>query len=298
MKKTISWMVIVVLSMSLRAAGESREHGRIACQILDVPLDSVYQGSVGFAPSSSLDDYGDVSMLELEGYWGFARFWDILAADVDLAVRAKYTSVSGSTAVDLPSHLVRISLDAGCAWRFGGGFAAQLKLYPGLYSDFQEFGSGAWNIPFSVGAILAVNPRFSEMIGLEIRPGFRKTVMPLLGVVWAIDDRTRLDIRVPESRFLYYLGQGWSTHLGFKWENLSFAVDEGDYRAGIDRVTLEDFRLFGGVTWQLSDDLRLTGEIGRVFGRSIEFDEPLIGTDSDFDIGSATFLKFTLGGPF
>lgn len=296
MKRVIVIFLVLLWGISAFAAKAAKGKGNGICQILDVPFKPVVQLSGGFVESSQMEHYGDVSLVEIDGHWAFAHFWDILFGDVDLALRLNSVFFSDPTGIDLPSQLSGVVLDAGWTGRFDDGISVQARILPGIYSDFREFGNEALYMPVSVGVIKTFDSRLSGIFGAEIRPGFEQQIMPLIGVAWMIDQRTRLDARLPESRFAYYLGRGWSTHVGFKWQNMSYGMHENNL--GADQVTVEDFRLWWGATFRLSDNIQLSGEIGRVFGRSIEYNDTIPGVESDFNVDAAPFFRFILGGPF
>jgi hypothetical protein len=296
MKNIIAVLIIFLFVASAFAGKTGRERGREICQIVDVPFEPVVQLSGGFVQSGSVENYGDVSLIEVDAHWAFMHFWDVLFGDADIALRLNSTFFSDSTDIDLPSQLMRVAFDAGWTGRFGDGISLQAKIFPGIYSDFREFGADALYIPFSMAVIKSFDSKRSGILGVEIRPNFEQQIMPLIGLAWMINERTRLDARLPESRFVYYLGRGWSTHVGFRWWNMTYGIHENELDA--DQVTVEDFRLFLGTTFRLSDNIRFSGEIGQAFGRSIEYSDTIGGIESEFDIDAATFVRFTLGGPF
>jgi len=296
MKQAIILAMVLLFGVSANDANAAKNRSEGLDQILDVPSEPVYRLSAGYVESSPVESHGDVSMFEMDAYWGFAYFWDILFGNVDLALKMNTTFLSSSTGADLPGQFGRIALDAGWTGRFGKGISLQARIFPGIYTDFEELGADSLYLPFSIAMVKTVNSELSGILGAEIRPGFKQEVMPLVGVVWMIDKDARLDARLPESKFSYYLGRGWSAHAGFKWQNMSYAIDENGLGAG--QLTVEDFRFFGGVIFRLSDNVQFGGEIGKVTGRSFEYNRTDGGAESDYDVDSATFFRFTLGGPF
>jgi len=289
--------MILLLGISASVASAAKSKSQSVDQILDVPSDPMYRLSVGFVESSPVESGGSTSLMELDGHWGgFPYFWDVLFGDIDVALNMNTTFLSYSTEAQLPGQYGRIAFDAGWTCRFRQGISVQARIYPGIYTDFEELGSDALYLPFSLAVIKTVNPKLSGILGAEIRPGFKQEVMPLIGIAWMIADDMRLDARLPESRFSYYLGKGWSVHAGFKWQNMSYAIEKNDLGAG--QMTVEDFRFFGGVIYRLSDNVQFAGEIGTVTGRSFEYDKVTSGSESSYDASSAPFFKFTIGGPF
>jgi hypothetical protein len=130
-----------------------------------------------------------------------------------------------------------------------------------------------------------------------MRPGFDRSIMPLVGLTWAVRDDIRLEAQLPESRLSYFFRDDWYAHAGFEWRNLSYRLREKGFYDR-DMITVEDFRLSCGLTHRFSDELRLTAETGSAFSRSVEFKDPADSLDSGVDVEDAVFLRVTLGGPF
>ena len=277
MKRTMIVFLTLLLTTSVYAEKNSKNKPFNVCQIVDVPFDPVVELSVGFIPSSVVEGHGDVSMTEISAHWAFAHFSD-------------------SAGIDLPGQLSRIALDAGWTGRFADGYSIQARILPGIYNDFREFGGDAFYMPVSVAVVKSFDSKLSGIFGVEVRPGFDQQIMPLIGVGCMLNDRTRLDARLPESRIVYCLGRGWSTHAGFIWQNMSYGIHPDD--SGVNQMTVEDFRFFCGTTFRLSDNLQFSGEIGRALGRNIEYENTDSNAGDKFDIEDAMLVRFTFGGPF
>ena len=296
MKKYNLLTAVAMCAGTIFAADMSKSKGEEFSQILDVPKAPVYDLSIGYVSVSDAGDYGRISETDVKGHWGFAHFWDVMYGDVDLGLRADTRFISDPTTVGLPSQLGLVSMDMGWTGRFQDGVGLQVRAYPGMYSDFEQLSSHSFGMPLSIAATLVTTPELAERLGVEIRPGFEKELMPLADVAWMIDDGMRLNVGLPDSRFTYYLGNGWSTHAGFEWCNVTYAIRDSDFNA--DQITVDDYRLFVGATFRLSDDIQFSGEVGRVFGRSYSFNEDFAPGNSEIDVSAATFVRFTLGGPF
>lgn len=287
----------VLLASSAIAATLSWEQSMEYCQILDTPPVSVCQVGLRFAPESRFEGYGQSAFLELEADWEFAYFKNVVLGDIDLNFKLRSILLLDSAELQLPDQVAKIALDAGWTWRKENGIALQLRTTPGIYSDLEEIDTDILFTPFSCSLIRAFNPKLSGIVGFELRPGFEREIMPVIGIEWEINDFLRLAAGLPESRFVCSITEDWSTHLGFNWQNTSFRLREkGDYDR--DLITIEDFRAYWGLTHKISDQLMFTGELGYVFDRSVEFKDPAEGLASDVDIERAMFMRFALGVPF
>ena len=273
-----------------------RSQGGDTCRILDAPV-PVYEVGLGFVPESGFEGHGDSAAMELHADWAFAYFTDVALADLDLNLRFRSTVFLDSAGLELPDQVSQIALDSGWTWRYVGGWALQFHALPGMYSDLEEVSSDVFFMPVSLALVKAYNPYLSGIVGTQYRMGFEREFIPLIGLAWDISDAVRLDARLPESRLTWYGGRDWSTHLGFEWRNMTFSLREA---GAIDRkkLTLEDYQGYWGLAYRLSDELQLTGEIGSVFGRGMEFDRQVEGWQRDVDIDPALFLRFMVVGPF
>lgn len=267
------------------------------CQILDVPSEPLYKVYFSTIPPNDFDDYGDAALIELGGLWKLRYFRDVLWGDMDSRLDFQSVLPLGDTALSLPDQLVAFYLDAGWTRRMVGGRAWQIRARPGLYSDLTNPAANDFFVPLSGAYIRTFNPSMSGILGVEIRPGFERTLMPIMGIECELGGAARVEARVPKSRIEYFLSSRWTTHLGLEWRNRSFRVHE-DVAGDPDLITLEDFLAWWGLTYRVSDEIHVFADFGRAFGRSIEFSGQASGADDRVNIGSGAFGRVALGGPF
>ena len=284
------------------ATGAGMGHGAAAwpqdrkagyCQILDDTSDPLYRVRLGYVSESRFENSGKSASLELDADWEVAYFRDVLWGNLDMSLRLDTLMFLDSADINLPDLVTAAAFDAGWTFRSGGALGVQARVMPGVYSDLESLDGEAVAMPFSLAAIHAFNPSLSGMLGAEIRPGFERSVMPLVGVVWEIADNLRLDARLPESRFEYFITPDWSTYLGFAWRNTTFDLDDEH-----DAITVEDFEFGGGVTLRASDQVDFIAELGTRFSRSVEYDKVARNEESEIDVENAVFVRVGLGGPF
>jgi len=267
------------------------------CQILDDPCVDLYEISFAYVPPSDFGDYGRSETLELDVNWSLAYFRDIARSDLSLGLSWQTRVFPSSTRLQLPDQLTSIALDSVMTWRYDTGQALQVSASPGIYSDGEEFGGGMFLAPFSCSLIHASHRRLSTQVGLLFRPGFEQTVMPLINVKCELDDFWLIEAGLPVTRVSYLVDRDWTAYGGFEWENTTFAIREkSDYNR--DRATIEDFRLYAGAAYQVSDQCRAALDGGVIFGRSVEFKREVQGLDSDVGIDSALFVRLSIVAPF
>lgn len=289
--------VFVSVAVCLCASWASAKGRFKQCPILDQAPDSVYRVSFGYIPDSDATEGGGIvgstDIIEVNGEWAFAYFRDVAHGNIDLNLQFEGTVFHDSLDDRLPSQVGRLALDAGWALRSERGLAFVTRLAPGLYSDFQDLGTEAVYCPVAFSLVRTFRTDFAGMFGVEIRSGFDRVLIPLVGIVWEPDDRVRVDLRCPSSRISWLMSGQWRTHLGLDWENTSYALD--DRR---EKLTLDYFRAYWGLGYQVSTQLQLAGELGSIFQRSIDFDEDVAPSSDDLDVDDSWFLRLSASAPF
>jgi len=268
------------------------------CQILDNDVTPIYGAHLSLVTSAGFGDYGDSGIVELGGYWDGPYFRDVLfGCDIAASLDADFKFFTGDADVDLPGIAAAVAMDIDLILRYSGGTSFRVGASPGIYSALDGFGGNSFDMPLSVAMIQSFSPAASGIVGMQVRPRFLTKVMPIVGVEWQVVDELRISAMLPESRLTWYVVPDWNTHVGFEWNNMSYALNEGG-EFDREQMEVEDFRLTIGVTHRLSDELQLTGELGTVFGRGVDFKEDIEGIDSSLDVEDGVFIGFAVGGPF
>ncbi len=259
------------------------------CQILDNLYDPIYRVQAGLLPRSRTDAGGSTTVLELDADWemGFFRLpW----GEADLYTRMRNSFFIGSGGMNLPSQATALALDVGWTMRFGDGKALQLRARPGLYADGSTLDSRGWHTPFSCSVIQSFYRNLSGIVGLDVRPGFDRTLMPIVGLKWEPFHWLGIEPRLPQSRIVWFVTPEWSAYGSFAWRNDSYALH--DERR---MMTIQDFRIVGGVSHRVSHQMELSVDVGRVFSREVKYRRP----DSErHEVSQTLFARIGVGGPF
>lgn len=293
----LSLLLALVCACAATGGSQPIMLGAGECQILDTVTEPIYEIGMTFVPESRFAGHGKSAFVEVDARWDAAYFRDVLYADLDLGLDFAGILVTDSAGLQLPDQLVRLSIDAGLTWRYVGGTALQFRLKPGIYSDFEEISMDSLALPGSLALVQSFHPTVSGILGLEVRPSFETKILPRVGVAWQPADMIRLEAGLPRSRLSCAFNNEWSGHLGFEWQNVSYNLREkGDFDR--ERIEIEDYRLYGGVTKRMSDALQLTAEVGRLFDRQVEFRYPAADLPRKVDVDNAIYLRVGVGGPF
>jgi len=301
MKQPVS--LALSLSLALACAGVSAADvgpvmlGAGECQIIDAVTEPIYEVGMTVAPESRFAGHGKSALIEFDARWDIAYFRDVLLAEMDFGLDFGSVLMTDSAGLRLPDVVTRLNVDAGLTWRYVAGTALQFRLKPGIYSDFEDFSFDALAMPCSAALVQSFHSGLSGILGVELRPDFETKIMPLVGFAWQPSDFVRLEAALPRSRLSCVFNDAWSGDLGFEWNNVSYHLDEkGEFDR--ERLEIEDYRFYAGLTKRISDALQLTGELGHVFKRQVEFRYATEDLPRKIDVDSAVYVRLALGGPF
>lgn len=265
------------------------------CQILDVKVEPQYEVGAVYIPESDFAGHGSTEIIEPYADWTFAYFHKILNGDINMSLRFHSKVFVDDADINLPYQVAKLAVDSDWTWRFEGGTALRIRLAPGIYSDFEDLGSEDIYMPFSMALIHSFHTKLSGMAGFEIRPDFRREIMPIIGLAWEVSDSVRFDARLPESKLIIYPNKNFNVYAGFAWNNTSYNLNDPE---GQDReqLTVEDYRLYGGLTVNVSTTFQINAEAGSIFNRTAQFGNRDSDTD-EIDIDRARFFKVALACP-
>lgn len=292
-----SLMVVASTASAVPFQPQNAPASGVYDQVLDNPQKPLYGLEWVNLFESDVDDFGDTTVNELKGHWEFAYYRIPDVGHVAVAIDTHLTLFQDSAGIALPDELLKLALDGTLTWRTDHGVAYELGFEPGLYSDFEDFGTDGFAFPFSVRAVRSFLPELSGVAGLEIRPEFDTVVRPHIWIAWLVSDYVWLQLMIPESRAVWTVNSNLRAHFGVEWNSVDYHL--GD-QPGLDRdqISMEDIRFALGLSFQMSDLHHFTIEVGQAIERSIDFEDDAEVLPSDFDFEDAAFLRFSLGGPF
>ncbi len=298
MKNWLSCLFVLSLCAGQAVAqGYSWDKVAPSCQILDKNQTPSYSVDLSYIADSDFSGYDSSRFMELNASLELGYYYDVLEGELDMALDFDGTWLLSSAGLQLPDQLVVLALDAGLTWRYMNGVALQVRVAPGIYGDFEEVTIENWNMPISVAGVKRFNSDVSAIAGVQVRFGFERELMPIVGVVWAPSDWLRIEATLPEAKAVYYFNDVWSANVQWAWESMTYNIREkGDYDR--EKVTFESYRTSLGATYSISDSLKLTGDIGMLRGRGVEFKRTADDMDNSIDISSEAFARVGLAGPF
>ena len=258
-------------------------------KVFDAGAPPPYSVTVGQIPPSRFEGHGRSGVAEINGDWALPYFSDVWGGDVELGALLRSSFFMDAAGLDLPKQVAQLGVSGGWTWRYTNGTGLRVRLLPCICSDLEHPDTDIFYLPASCALAATLLPGLAGFGGIELRPGFERTIMPIVGLDWEITDYLRLKIGLPESRCTYQISRVWSTGLGLDWRSTTFTVADRTW----DRMTLEDFRVSAGAKCAVADQLKLIGDVGRVLARNVERQGA-----ADVSIEDAWFARVGIEGSF
>ena len=164
------------------------------CQIMDGTVKPVYEGRFAFLASRAVEAFdetlGETAYVELDGYWDYAYFRDILYGDIEIGTDIDIRRASSSGGIILPEQVMEFYMDLAWTWRYVNGTSLRTEARPGFYGAFDAVGE-AFHVPVELDLIHSFGDTFSGVLGVEWRPGFLNEFVPQVGLVadWVLHER-------------------------------------------------------------------------------------------------------------
>jgi hypothetical protein len=174
---------------------------------------------------------------------------------------------------DLPDRVYDLYADVSWRPRPAEWLFLDLKLTPGIYSDFTNLGHEAFRPRGHALAIVALSEEFQMIGGLLWTNRLRTRVLPAGGVRWAPTEDTEFRLVFPVPRISHRIltrnGTKYSVYLAGEFGGGAWAIRREDGRD--DTVDYSDLRLLAGLEAERPTGLRCHAEAGYVFGRRIDY---------------------------
>jgi hypothetical protein len=190
-----------------------------------------------------------------------ARFWDGPPASAN------------PPAPGLPDQLYDLSVDFSWRLRPAEWLFVDLKVTPGLYTDFKNLGPEAFRPRGHGLAIVALSEQLQFVAGIVYTNRLRTLIVPAGGVRYAPSEDTEFRLVFPAPRIshrVFTVGQTkYFAYLAGEFGGGTWGVRREDGRD--DTLGYNDLRLLAGLEAETADGPRWRVEVGYVFSRSIEF---------------------------
>ncbi len=216
----------------------------------------------------------DLGITELEAYTTVALPAPSREFPLLITPSFRYFGLDGPPGVDVPAEVFDSWLDFMWVPRLSEKWQAIISVAPGVYADFDSYGSDAFRI--TGRGILRYQMRPDQLeffAGILYLNRDDYQIFPAGGVLWVPNRDTRLEIFFPKPKFArrYRFGQRFEdwVYLAGEFGGNTYWVrrDSG----AEDLITLRDWRAYMGTERKWDGGSFLRFEIGYIFSRVIEY---------------------------
>lgn len=258
-----------------------RMHGRKANPFT---VDYIFIGRAGVDAPATNVKMSEVAMM-YEHHWPYRDRWLFTFRPV---ADVLFLSGPGGTAPDLPEQLYKVAIDVQADFQITPRIGLSLGITPGLWTDFRRVSGDDVRVPARLLATYSLWDGLFLAGGVVWTDNFYRNLLPGVGVIWEITDRTKLELLWPRSR------------LGYRWHDTCeiygvFERGGNTYNIRVNDIDEDfqyrDLRLMLGIQSDFWSRASLFAEAGIAFDRRFRFE-----VQPDFDIKRA-FL-FRVGAKF
>jgi len=291
--------VVLFLPFSPASAGSVETRFVVDRGAEKTPLDlfSFDSSYVFESKISNGDEFNDQSAWEFEGEYSH-RFH--LTGKWYLRAGINYNRFEFSeTDAPVPDHLQSLGALISLDYMVGGDRGAFLEIRPGFYGE-DDFRSEAFDIPITIGRAWVLRQDslylFTGLNVAFLRGQF--PILPLVGLVWVINDQWLLYGVLPEPRLVYMPNKKIDLWLGGQLTGGSFRTNRDDsivpQKLSNAQVDYSDYRGGIGFTWHACEgvDFELGG--GYSIQRRFNFER----ADEDYTTDPAPYVKVALKAEF
>lgn len=247
-------------------------------------VDYIFIGRAGMDSPATNVKMSEIGVL-YEHHWPYRdRFLFTFRPVADIL----FLSGPGGDAPELPPQLYKIALDIQADVQITPRLGLSLGVTPGLWTDFMRVTGDDIRIPARLLGTAALWDGLFIAGGVVWTDNFYRNVLPGIGVIWDVNDRTRLELLWPRSKIGYRITEEFELYGIFERGGNTYNIRANE----IDEdFQYRDLRLMLGVKSDHWSRVSLFAEAGVAFDRKMRFE-----VQPDFDVKRA-FL-FRVGARF
>jgi hypothetical protein len=191
-------------------------------------------------------------------------------------------------AAEIPDSLQSATLIVGLDTQFSDSILVRFEAQPGFYgTDFDNFGSGDFNVPFILGGTYIWNSSVQIVLGVGVDLEGKYPVLPGGGVRWKLAPQWVLNAVLPKPRLEFEVNKDLTLYAGAELKSSNYRVDDhfGDDRS-IPRlnhaiIAYSEVRTGAGLDWKLSSMAKLSVEGGYLPYRVFDYHRTDVRYHSD-----------------
>ena len=202
-----------------------------------------------------------------------------LVGKVYLKLGASYERFDfGTTNAPLPSSLQSATGTVAFEYIEQGEVGAFLTSSPGVYySDIGSVGLGNFDAPTALGAVVPLGKKFYLLLGARYSALSKYPVYPILGAIWLLTDKLRIEARPPTPRLIYSYSKALDFYAGAELLGSAYRRDaDRDARPQNRRfnngiIDFSETRVGAGITYSPTEKIDIDFDGGYSVNRDFEY---------------------------
>jgi Domain of unknown function (DUF6268) len=196
---------------------------------------------------------------------------------VQLGLITRYIGIENTTAVELPAHLTQLSFGAETTipfFNFNKTYIT-LGLAPSFLTDNWNFNPKSFRMLQRYFLIYQFNPKWTFIYGVGVFPGYKPTVLPILGFIYKPNDSLTFNIVPKNPEISYLLNKKITVFAEADVSGDEFEVTKDNFKNVV--LNYNETHLGVGLRYKLNKYTQWTISSGAVFNRSIKYRQDSLG---------------------
>ena len=192
-----------------------------------------------------------------------------------LSFAYRHVDIDESVAVELPAHLEGRRLGVGTKFPVpfvdAENYYLGIDVFPSMYTDDWKWENSAFRMPFRTYLIYKESDDFILVAGVSVRIDYDETILPVIGFKYVASDQLTFNFISDHPHVAYKIDD----RLTALWE-VDFIRDEYEVTRGSDKNVILKYRSFStgaGLKYAIDDQMEISGTVGGVFGRRVEYED-------------------------
>ncbi len=202
-----------------------------------------------------------------------------LFGKVYLKLGAEYERFDfGTTNAPLPSSLQSLTGTIALEYIVQGEVGAFFTSSPGIYySDINSIGLGNVDAPTAAGAVVPLGKSFYLLLGLRYSALSHYPFYPVLGAIWLISKKLRIEARPPTPRLIYSYSKQLDFYVGAELLGSAYKRDANAAARPQDRrfnngvIDFSETRVGAGLTYSPTEQIDIEFDGGYSVSRDFEY---------------------------
>jgi hypothetical protein len=215
-----------------------------------------------------------------------------LGRQVSLTPELSYsrTEISAPPAALLPGQLHSASLGIRADFFSSPQLSYSVLLAPTLAGDFRAIGADDLRVRLGLIGRYVASSKLVLLAGIIYQQGNHSLpVFPIVGAIYRPDERWTISVAAPRPGVSYAATKEVKLQLGGEFSSTEYQLHQQNLGARVIRY--QDFRVLGGVEFNLTEIMKAEVAAGYAFNRRLTFYEQFAANRPDLKIDPGAFAR-------